>query len=96
MRKKNLIIAEVKRLYWDYIPAHSSKKVPGGEGGGGLTLCYKKEGECDPSNYNFLDKEQYYLAQIKGSRQKYICMLLTRHSRTKGELDSFESESYGS
>ena len=78
--RKNLIIAEVKRLYWDYIPMHSSKFVP--ESKSGLTLCFKGEDECDPDNFNFLDREQYYLAQIKGSRQKYICMLLTRRSKT--------------
>ena len=41
-------------------------------------LCRKSEEECDPYNYNFLDKELYYLAQIQGSRQKYISMYLQR------------------
>ena len=60
LSKKHLIIAEVKRLYWDYIPSNSRKR--GYAGKKGLVLCWKSEDECDPLNYNFLDKEQYYLA----------------------------------
>ena len=55
LKKKNLIIAEVKRLYWDYFPPNGRKK--GREGKRGLVLCHKGEDECDPYNYNFLDKE---------------------------------------
>ena len=47
----------------------------------------KKEHECDPYDYNFLDKELIYMAEIDGSRQKYIKMILTR---TK--IEDFKSE----
>lgn len=60
LQKKNLIIAEINRLYWDYFPPMGKRKGPNGQQG--LVLCRKSEEECDPYNYNFLDKELYYLA----------------------------------
>lgn len=51
----------------------------------------KKDDECDSNDFNFLDKELVYLAQIMGSRQKYIKIVLTR-----GRVnESVYSESYG-
>mmetsp|Transcript_13755 Transcript_13755/g.18773 ORF Transcript_13755/g.18773 Transcript_13755/m.18773 type:complete len:147 (+) Transcript_13755:315-755(+) len=76
LQKKNLIIAEINRLYWDYFPSMGKRKSPNGKSG--LVLCRKSEEDCDPYDYNFLDKELYYLAQIQGSRQKYISMRLAR------------------
>ena len=55
LKRKALIIAEIKRLYWDYIPHNTRKRGSGGKKG--LILCHKSEAECDPLNYNFLDKE---------------------------------------
>ena len=60
LQRKQLVIAEVKRLYWDYFPTECNKRGPGGKYG--LVLCYKKENECDPFDYNFLDKELIFLA----------------------------------
>ena len=60
LHKKLLIIAEVKRLYWDYFPPGGLKKAKNGRQG--LVLCHLSEDQCDPFNYNFLDKELYYLA----------------------------------
>ncbi len=54
MQKKSLIIAEVKRLYWDYFPPLGRKKSP--DGRTGLVLCFKTEAECIPNDFNFLDK----------------------------------------
>lgn len=39
--KKNLIIAEVNRLYFDYYPPMGKKKGPSGECG--IILCYTSE-----------------------------------------------------
>ena len=76
LNRKPLIIAEIKRLYWEYFPSEHSKRGP--DGRHGLCLCWKLEHECDPYDHNFLDKELIYLAKIDGSRQKYIKMILLR------------------
>ena len=60
MKKKQLIIAEVNRLYWEYFPMMGQLKHP--EGKTGVVLCVKKEHECDPHDFNFLDKELIYMA----------------------------------
>lgn len=90
LKKKQLIIAEAKRLYFDYYPADGKKRDPDGKSG--IVLCVKKDDECDPNDFNFLDKELIYMAQIMGSRQKYIKMTLTRQKINA----SVYSESYGS
>lgn len=54
LQKKDIIIAEVQRLYWDYYPKLGNKRGPNGESG--IVLCYKSEKDCDPFDYNFLDK----------------------------------------
>ena len=65
MKKKLICIAEVKRLYWDYFPPGS---ILGPGGKTGICLCVKQENECDPYDFNFLDKELIYMAQIQGSK----------------------------
>jgi hypothetical protein len=54
LQKKSLIIAEVKRLYWEYFPSVGNQVGPNRKIG--LVLCHKAESECDPYDYNFLDK----------------------------------------
>jgi len=41
LQKKSLIIAEIKRLYWEYFPPQRQKKSAKGKTG--LVLCYKTE-----------------------------------------------------
>jgi len=90
LRKKNLIIAEVNRLYWDYFPRNGPRR--GEQNEKGLVLCYKKESECDPYDYNFLDKELNYLARISGSRQKYVRIYLKRSVKSQQENKSSENQ----
>ena len=44
------------------MPSHGLNVGPGVKTG--ITLCYKREHECEPKIYNFLDKEKYYLHQF--------------------------------
>ena len=61
LQKKQLIIAEMNRLYWEYFP--TNVPVQGKLGAKqGVTLCIKTQEECDPYDYNFLDRELIYMA----------------------------------
>ena len=63
-------------------------------------MCVKSQDECDPYDFNFLDKELIYMAQICGSRQKYIKMVLKRmrinESVSSSEFDESQSLSSSS
>ena len=84
-----MCIAEVKRLYWEYFPPLGTKRSPNGRTG--ICLCVKQESECDPHDFNFLDKELIYMAQIDGARQKYIKMVLKRFKITESVRESMSS-----
>ena len=60
LQKKQLIIAEMNRLYWEYFPPNVPVLGKGGKQG--VALCIKTQEECDPYDYNFLDKELIYMA----------------------------------
>ena len=61
LQKKQLIIAEMNRLYWEYFPPNVP--VFGNLGiKQGVTLCVKTQEECDPYDFNFLDRELIYMA----------------------------------
>ena len=53
-------------------------------------LTYKSEEECDPHDFNFLDRELIYLAQIMGQRQKYVRMVLKRRRIDESSSSSDE------
>lgn len=67
---------------------------PGGKQG--IVLCVKTQDECDPYDYNFLDKELIYMAKVSGSRQKYIKMILTRKKIVESDESSEEFSSSSS
>lgn len=71
LNKKTLLLAEINRLYFDYKTCQGKKKI---------VLCYKSEEEYDKENidYNLLDSELRFLAQIDGVRQPYISMFMQR------------------
>ena len=80
LNKKTLLLAEIQRLYFDYKTLDGKKKV---------VLCYKSEAEYDKDNldYNLLDSELRYLAQIDGCRQPYIKMFMKRRKENRSLVD---------
>ena len=81
----------MKRLYLDYFPPFAMTKGPGGKTG--VILCVKTEEQCDPFDFNFLDKELIFLAKIAGSGQKYVKMILRRmkiHESVYAESEYYE------
>ena len=82
----------MNRLYWEYFPPNQLSFGPGGKQG--VVLCVKSQDDCDPFDFNFLDKELTYMAMVSGSRQKYIKMTLRRmriNESVSSEYDSEES-----
>lgn len=91
LKKKQLIIAEINRLYWEYFPPNKPSFGPDGKQG--VVLCVKGQDECDQFDYNFLDKELIYMAAVSGSRQKYIKMTLKRMKINESVSSDYEYES---